>query len=82
MADGIDIAAEDKAIVSKAYNIQHKIVFTHADINMRNVLVNENGRISGIVDWECAGWFPEYWEYTKKMHFWGKVHGSLDIRCY
>lgn len=45
----------------------HKIVFTHADLNMRNLLVKD-GRISGIVDWENAGWFPEYWEYTK-CHF-------------
>lgn len=42
----------------------HKIVFTHGDLNMRNVLVH-NGRLSGIVDWENSGWFPEYWDYTK-----------------
>ncbi|KAI1154143.1 kinase-like domain-containing protein [Nemania diffusa] len=42
----------------------HKIVFTHGDLNMRNVLVY-NGRLSGIVDWENSGWFPEYWDYTK-----------------
>lgn len=45
----------------------YKIVFTHSDLNMRNILV-KNGRITGIVDWENAGWFPEYWEYTK-CHF-------------
>ncbi|KAI8963630.1 kinase-like protein [Daldinia sp. FL1419] len=44
----------------------HKIVFTHGDINLRNVLVDErSGRLSGIVDWETAGWYPDYWEYTK-----------------
>ncbi|KAF5549986.1 kinase-like domain-containing protein [Fusarium mexicanum] len=42
----------------------HDIEFTHSDINMRNVLMH-NGRISGIVDWENSGWFPDYWEYTK-----------------
>ncbi|CVL04985.1 uncharacterized protein FMAN_12985 [Fusarium mangiferae] len=42
----------------------HDIVFTHSDINMRNILMH-NGRISGIVDWENSGWFPDYWEYTK-----------------
>ena len=25
-------------------------------------------RITGIIDWEFAGWYPEYWEYTK-MYF-------------
>ncbi|SCO55650.1 uncharacterized protein FFMR_12806 [Fusarium fujikuroi] len=42
----------------------HDIVFTHSDFNMRNILMH-NGRISGIVDWENSGWFPDYWEYTK-----------------
>lgn len=46
----------------------HKIVFTHADLNLRNILADEIGKVTGIVDWECAGWYPEYWEYTKS-HF-------------
>ncbi|OTA90524.1 hypothetical protein M434DRAFT_397896 [Hypoxylon sp. CO27-5] len=46
----------------------HKIVFTHGDINMRNILVDKNGRLSGIVDWETAGWYPDYWEYTKAYY--------------
>lgn len=45
----------------------HDIVFTHSDINMRNILMH-NGRISGIVDWENSGWFPDYWEYTKAYY--------------
>lgn len=39
---------------------------------MRSILV-EDGRISGIVDEENAGWFPEYWEYTK-CHFGVTIH--------
>lgn len=53
----------------------HKIVYTHADLNPRNILVEkvarEDGtqgwRVSGIVDWENSGFYPEYWEYTKSM---------------
>ncbi len=30
--------------------------------------MDQCGRVTGIVDWECAGWYPEYWEYTK-AHF-------------
>ena len=52
---------------AKSHGISHDIVFTHGDLNPRNILA-ENGRITGIVDWENAGWFPEYWEYTK-AHF-------------
>ncbi|KXG47225.1 Aminoglycoside phosphotransferase [Penicillium griseofulvum] len=51
----------------KSHGIPHKIVFTHGDLNPRNILA-EDGRITGIIDWENAGFFPEYWEYTK-MHY-------------
>ncbi|OJD12940.1 hypothetical protein ACJ73_09271 [Blastomyces percursus] len=47
-----------------SHNVHHDIVFTHGYLNPRNILA-ENGKITGIVDWENAGWFPEYWEYTK-----------------
>jgi aminoglycoside phosphotransferase len=54
--------------VSTAPHLKHKdnhwICFTHGDLNMRNILV-QDGEISGVVDWEFAGWYPEYWEYTK-----------------
>lgn len=46
---------------------RHRIVFTHGDLNMRNILVR-NGNLSGVVDWENSGWYPEYWEYTKACY--------------
>jgi aminoglycoside phosphotransferase len=46
------------------------IVFTHGDLSPQNILV-EGGHVSGIVDWEQAGWYPEYWEYVKAM--WGSI---------
>ncbi|KAL2066798.1 hypothetical protein VTL71DRAFT_1222 [Oculimacula yallundae] len=46
------------------HRTDHQIVFTHADLNLRNIMVKD-GKLSGIVDWENAGFFPEYWEYTK-----------------
>jgi thiamine kinase-like enzyme len=42
-------------------------VFTHADLHPSNILI-DRGRLSGIVDWECAGFYPEYWEFTKLMY--------------
>lgn len=39
-------------------------MFTHGDLSPRNIIVL-NDKIVGIVDWEEAGWFPEYWEYVK-----------------
>lgn len=54
----------------------HRIFFTHADLNPRNILfdeaVQQDGtlgcRVTGIVDWEMAGYYPEYWEYTKALY--------------
>lgn len=60
------------AQIARSHSIKYDMVFTHADLNMRNILVDENAKISGIVDWECAGWYPEYLEYTK-AHFGARV---------
>ncbi|KAI5464362.1 kinase-like domain-containing protein [Mariannaea sp. PMI_226] len=38
-------------------------VFTHGDLNPFNILVRGD-RIVAIIDWEFAGWYPCYWEYT------------------
>lgn len=38
-------------------------VFTHGDFNPSNIIVRDN-KIVGIIDWEMAGWYPHYWEYT------------------
>lgn len=53
----------------------HKVVFTHADLNSRNILVDRVIRpdgsrgwtVTGIVDWENSGYYPEYWDYTKAL---------------
>ncbi|KZF22383.1 hypothetical protein L228DRAFT_283534 [Xylona heveae TC161] len=48
----------------------HLIVMTHGDLHPRNLIVNneEDVRISGIIDWESGGGYPEYWEYVKAFH--------------
>jgi aminoglycoside phosphotransferase (APT) family kinase protein len=43
----------------------HSIVFTHGDINDRNILIDRDGNIAGLIDWEMSGWMPEYWEHLK-----------------
>lgn len=45
----------------------HEIVFTHSDFAPRNILVDESGKVTAILDWEDAGWYPEYWEYFKAL---------------
>ena len=44
-----------------------KIKFTHGDIHRSNILVTSTTpmKIASIVDWEQAGWLPDYWEVCK-----------------
>lgn len=42
----------------------HSVRFTHGDLSPRNIIVKD-GTIQAVIDWEYAGWFPEYWEYVK-----------------
>lgn len=44
----------------------HRWRLTHGDIGPHNILV-ENGRITAVLGWELAGWYPEYWEYVKMI---------------
>ncbi|GLA27763.1 kinase-like protein [Aspergillus phoenicis ATCC 13157] len=37
--------------------------FTHGDLTNVNIMV-ENGELTGIIDWETAGYFPVWWEYV------------------
>lgn len=40
-----------------------KFVLTHGDLAARNIMVHE-GKVTGMVDWEYSGFFPEYMEYV------------------
>ncbi|KAK0186165.1 kinase-like domain-containing protein [Armillaria mellea] len=57
----------------------HDIVFTHGDLWDHNIMVDQD-HITGIVDWEWAGWLPEYWEYTSILRWTGlKVPRALRL---
>ena len=57
----------------------HGVAFTHADLCGEHIFVDPiTGRITGFIDWEMAGWWPTYWEYTKsrfgnRYETWWKV---------
>ncbi|KAJ5674397.1 uncharacterized protein N7477_004331 [Penicillium maclennaniae] len=38
-------------------------VLTHSDLSSLNIIA-QGDKVVGIIDWETAGWFPPYWEYT------------------
>ncbi|KAF8899680.1 kinase-like domain-containing protein, partial [Mucidula mucida] len=35
-----------------------RLVFTHSDLTLPNILVTKDMRLAGIIDWEDAGWCP------------------------
>ncbi|KAJ3496156.1 hypothetical protein NLG97_g2862 [Lecanicillium saksenae] len=47
----------------KVYKGSGSAVFTHGDLQMRNILVQPDGSIT-IIDWAMSGWYPTYWEYV------------------
>ncbi|KAL1850170.1 hypothetical protein Daus18300_013038 [Diaporthe australafricana] len=60
---------------------RYSIKFTHADLRPNNIMARD-GHITAIIDWEFAGWYPEYWEYTK-MHWtpsplWDKFYEAIE----
>ncbi|KAK7430658.1 hypothetical protein QQZ08_002700 [Neonectria magnoliae] len=47
------------------------IYFTHGDLTLGNIIVSATSgfrEIKAIIDWEQAGWYPEYWEYCKMLY--------------
>ena len=47
---------------------EHDTIFIHADLSRENILVDPStGAITGIIDWEMAGFWPDWWEYRKAM---------------
>ncbi|KAH7375151.1 kinase-like domain-containing protein [Plectosphaerella cucumerina] len=46
----------------------HGVRFSHADLSWENILVDTPmGKVTGILDWEMAGFWPDWWEYRKAL---------------
>lgn len=48
------------------------LLFTHGDRQRKNIIVNQDDYSVAIIDWEFAGWYPSYWEYTRAMFACGR----------
>ncbi|KKZ66603.1 hypothetical protein EMCG_07717 [[Emmonsia] crescens] len=49
----------------------NRIVMTHGDLHPRNIMVikdQEGIRVTGLIDWEYSGAYPEYWEFVKSLN--------------
>ncbi|KAI1194614.1 kinase-like domain-containing protein [Nemania serpens] len=95
LANDLDIYAEYTDLpsdVSELFQFYRqsdtRLVLTHGDLSSLNIMV-EGDAVTGIIDWETAGWFPPYWEYTcaKNVNpynvFWAEeVDGFLEPMPY
>ncbi|KAF2490044.1 hypothetical protein BU16DRAFT_518730 [Lophium mytilinum] len=61
------VGPELRKRLAPVHSRKHRVFFTHSDLHTTNLLIY-GGRLSGIVDWECAAFKPEYWEFTKAMY--------------
>lgn len=57
---------KDKRPLSILQEKKHEVCFTHSDLHMSNIIVRQ-GRLSGLIDFEDAGFKPEYWEFTRAL---------------
>ncbi|KAH7886513.1 hypothetical protein F5I97DRAFT_1808227 [Phlebopus sp. FC_14] len=51
----------------KCFPTEAHIYLTHGDLLPHNILV-EGSKITAIIDWETAGFYPEFWEYCRMHH--------------
>ncbi|CAG8909314.1 unnamed protein product [Penicillium egyptiacum] len=50
-------------------------VFTHGDLAPRNILVDDHGHVTAVLDWEFAGWQPEWFETIRAYTFCNDIPG-------
>ena len=52
--------------------------FFHADLNPTNVMVANDGGVTGILDWESAAFYPRFWISTKPKMSYGFILEDVD----
>jgi aminoglycoside phosphotransferase (APT) family kinase protein len=56
------------------------INFAHADLSYEHIFVDEGtGNVTGIIDWEMAGFWPRWWEYRKAMYASRQQRWWIDV---
>lgn len=59
-------AAPMHSMVRSQMRTDYDVVLTHGDLKSINILV-QGSRITAIIDWEYAGYYPEYLEYVSAL---------------
>ncbi|KAJ5492698.1 hypothetical protein N7539_001444 [Penicillium diatomitis] len=65
----------------------HKIVFTHGDLQPKNIMVERNGHQEDgsadfkitLIDWNLSGWYPEFWDFCNSTLYCQLKHDWLEL---
>ncbi|THH30615.1 hypothetical protein EUX98_g3587 [Antrodiella citrinella] len=60
--------AEIRTLSARLRQKRYRLCFTHGDISPHNILVDDNYKPVGLVDFGCMAWMPEYWELTYALY--------------
>ena len=69
---------------------EHPPVFSHGDFQRKNILLQKRSRCGKdgqatyeydpvIIDWEFAGWYPSYWEYSRGLYACGRWNDDWSL---
>jgi predicted unusual protein kinase regulating ubiquinone biosynthesis (AarF/ABC1/UbiB family) len=50
--------------INAKWDFDEEIFFQHNDLHFRNILT-KNGELVGLLDWECAGFYPSHYEVAR-----------------
>lgn len=63
--------------------IHHPPVFTHGDLQPKNLILTRNTRTQDLqitlIDWELAGFYPSYWEYALAVYACGRWNSDWSF---
>lgn len=68
-------------LANEIRSIPHRIAFTHGDFKAHNILVGDDNQLTGFLDWESGGWYPEYWEHSTAMR-WERDSSWYQVATY
>lgn len=65
--DNTRMATVFKQYAQAGLTDNHEIHFVHGDFSPRNILVDETGCVTAVLDWDRSGWYPEYWDVVRML---------------
>lgn len=68
-----------RRVFPKALRGNDKPVFTHNDLQRKNIMITPEGKVF-IIDWATSGWYPSYWEYSTTMFACGEWRDDWPAR--